>query len=186
MSVTCRVLGIVGSPRKKGNTNAMVDAILQGAATKGAGVEKVRLSKQKIKSCKACDVCREKGKCRHDDDMEELLALMKESDIWVLGTPVYWWGPTGLMKNFIDRWYQDVKGLQKSGNKKVILAIPYGDTESATAENTIGMFKNSMNYLNKDIVEIIEGPGLTGPNDAEENEELMNTCLEIGKKIARS
>lgn len=119
MSVTCRVLGIVGSPRKKGNTNAMVDAILEGAAMKGAGVEKVHLSKKKIKPCKACDACREgKGKCRQDDDMEELLALMKESDVWVFGTPVYWWGPTAQMKTFIDRWYQDVKGLRNCGKKK--------------------------------------------------------------------
>lgn len=185
MSVKCRVLGIVGSPRKKGNTNAMVDAILQGAATKGAGVEMVHLSKQKIKPCKACNVCREKGKCRHDDDMEELLAMMKESDVWVFGTPVYWWGPTAQMKTFVDRWYQDVNGLRNSGKKKVILAIPYGDTDSSTARNTIGMFKESLKYLKKDIVEIIEGPGMVDLHDAEKNEELMRLCMKVGKQIAK-
>ena len=185
MSVTCRVLGIVGSPRKKGNTNAMVDAILQGAATKGAGVEIVHLSKQKIKSCKACDACREKGKCRHDDDMEELLELMKESDVWVFGTPVYFWGPTGQMKTFIDRWYQDVKGLRDCGKKKVVLAIPYGDSESATAKNTIGIFKDSLSYLKKDIVEIIEGPGMVEKSDAENNDDLMEQCRKVGKAIGK-
>lgn len=179
-----RVLGIVGSPRKKGNTNAMVDAVLQGAAMGGAGVEKVRLRKKKIKPCRACDQCREKGKCRHDDDMEELLSLMKESDIWVFGTPVYWWGPTAQMKAFIDRWYQDVEGLKSSGEKQVILVIPYGDTDASTARNTIGIFQDSLNYLNKDIVAIIEGPGISGLDDAAENHDLIQQCLDAGKKVA--
>lgn len=177
-----RVLGIVGSPRKKGNTNAMVDAVLQGAAMKGAGVEMVHLTKKKIKPCRACDACREKGKCRQDDDLEELLSLMKESDVWVFGTPVYWWGPTAQMKAFIDRWYQDVKGLCDSGKKKVILVIPYGDTDESTARNTIGIFIDSLKYLKKDIVEIIEGPGLVEPQDAEENSDLMRLCMKAGKQ----
>ena len=185
MSVKCRVLGIVGSPRKKGNTNAMVDAVLQGASMNGAGVEMVHLSKQKIKPCEACDACRKKGKCKHDDDMGELLDLMKQSDVWVLGTPVYWWGPTAQMKTFIDRWYQDVDGLRSSGKKKVILVIPYGDTEPETSRNTIGMFKDSIRYLKKDIFEIIEGPGLNDSDDAEEDGELMRKCLKIGKQVAK-
>lgn len=183
MSVKCRVLGIVGSPRKKGNTSAMVDAILQGAAMQGAGVEMVQLSKYKIKPCRACDACREKGKCRHSDDMDELLALMKESDVWVFGTPVYWWGPTAQMKTFVDRWYQDVKGLRGCGKKKVILAIPFGDTEAKTARHTIGMFHDAMKYLKKDIVEVIEAPGMGGMKDAEENSELMHLCQKVGKQV---
>ncbi len=183
MSNKSRVLGIIGSPRKKGNTFAMVDTILQGAAIEGAGVESVQLTKYKIKPCRACDACRDKGKCRHDDDMEELLTLMKESEVWVFGTPVYWWGPTAQMKTFMDRWYQDVKGLRDSGKKKVILAIPYGDTEPKTARHTIGMFKDAMQYLKKDIIEVIEGPGMVELKDAEENKNLMRLCLKAGKNI---
>jgi len=177
-----RVLGIVGSPREKGNTNAMVDAILQGAAMKGVATEMVQLSQKKIKPCHACDACRSKGKCRHNDDMLDLLTLMKESDVWVFGTPVYWWGPTAQMKAFIDRWYQEIKGLRESGKKKVILAIPYGDTEPDTAKHTIGMFKDAIKYLKKDLSAIIEAPGMLDMTDAEENGELMRRCLKVGKQ----
>ncbi|MEE4193791.1 MAG: flavodoxin family protein [Anaerolineae bacterium] len=185
MSGKCRVLGIVGSPRKNGNTNAMVEAVLQGAAMKGAGVELVHLSKQKIKPCKGCGACRQKGNCRYDDDMAELLGFMKESDVWVLGTPVYWWGPTGQMKTFMDRWYQDIKGLRECGKKDVILVIPYGDKDAKTAQNTIGMFQESFEYLKKNIVEIIEGPGLVDRTEAADNDKLMKHCMEIGKKIVK-
>jgi len=107
---------------------------------------------------------------------------MKESDVWVFGTPVYWWGPTAQMKAFIDRWYQEIKGLRESGKKKVILAIPYGDTEPDTAKHTIGMFKDAIKYLKKDLSAIIEAPGMLDMTDAEENGELMRRCLKVGKQ----
>ena len=84
------VLGIVGSPRRNGNTEILVDEFLKAAEENGAAVHKVILSKLDIGPCRACDSCRKSGKCVQKDDMEELATKMKNSDVLVLGTPVYW------------------------------------------------------------------------------------------------
>ena len=185
MQTKVRILGIVGSPRQKGNTNCLVDEVLRGAATAGAGVEKIQLDAKKIKLCVGCDQCRNTGECRFDDDMKELIALMKESDIWVLGTPVYWWGPTALMKKFIDRWYQDYEGLQACGTKKVILVIPYGDSDPTTAVHTIGMFRSALNWLGKEVSTVIEGSGLSARSDAENSVDLLTRCYTVGSEAAK-
>ncbi|MHA2021933.1 MAG: flavodoxin family protein, partial [Candidatus Thorarchaeota archaeon] len=99
------VLGIVGSPRRNGNTEILVDEVLSAAEENGAAVHKVILSKLDIGACRACDVCRKTGKCVQKDDMEDLVTKMKNSDVLVLGTPIYWWGPTAQFKAFLDRWY---------------------------------------------------------------------------------
>ena len=83
------VLGIVGSPRRQGNTEILVDEVLAGAAENAALTHKVILSELDIAPCKACEVCTRTGKCVHQDDMSDLLTQMFESDVWVLGTPVY-------------------------------------------------------------------------------------------------
>ena len=50
----------------------------------------------------ACDACRKTGQCAQRDDMQALLEKMERSQAWVLGTPVYWWGPTAQFKAFLD------------------------------------------------------------------------------------
>jgi multimeric flavodoxin WrbA len=99
-----QVLGIVGSPRKGGNTETLIDAVLSGAQEAGAWTEKVLLRDLEIGPCRACDACQRTGMCVQEDDMPALLEKMKHSSVWVLGTPVYWWGPTAQFKAFLDRW----------------------------------------------------------------------------------
>jgi multimeric flavodoxin WrbA len=84
------VLGIVGSPRRGGNTETLVDEVLRGAEEAGALVEKVILSKLDIGPCRACDACQDTGECVQRDDMPALLEQMEHSQVWVLGTPIYW------------------------------------------------------------------------------------------------
>ena len=178
-----KVIGIVGSPRRKGNTNAMVNAVLNGAKDAGADIEKIFLSDRKIELCTACDFCRKEGKCVHNDDMDEILDSMKKSDVWIFGTPVYWWGPSSLMKVFIDRWYQDQENLKKLTNKKVILAIPFESKNESTADSLVGMFQNSFLYLKKEITDIILTAGVNNINDIEHRYDIINKAYEIGKNL---
>ena len=99
------MLGIVGSPRRGGNTEILVDEILAGAEEAVGNIEKVILNEMNINPCRACNSCYKTGKCVQDDDMSSLFEKMEQSDVWILGTPIYWWGPTAQFKAFLDRWY---------------------------------------------------------------------------------
>jgi multimeric flavodoxin WrbA len=76
-----RILRIVGSPRRGGNTETLVNEALRGAEEAGALVEKVILSKPDIAPCRACDVCRKTGQCAQRDDMPALLEKMQRSQV---------------------------------------------------------------------------------------------------------
>ncbi|NQU79800.1 flavodoxin family protein [Candidatus Woesearchaeota archaeon] len=98
-----KVIGICGSPRK-GNTEQMLQWVLDSCNAGGADVELVRLSEIKINHCTGCDVCYGTGKpCTIHDDMEELINKMVGADAIIIGTPNYFANVSGLMKNFIDR-----------------------------------------------------------------------------------
>ncbi len=102
--MTVSVLGLAGSPRRRGNTALLLERALEGAASAGAEVSRVDLCRQRVAPCIACGRCAEAGVCVvDDDDFQALLVQLIAADAVVLATPVYFLGVTAAAKAFIDR-----------------------------------------------------------------------------------
>jgi len=180
-----RVLGIVGSARRGGNTETLVDEVLRGAVEAGAAVEKVILSKLDIAPCPGCDGCQKNGVCVQGDDMPALQAQMAHSQIWVLGTPVYWWGPTALFKAFLDRWYGARHSLTFAG-RRVILVIPLEDTDVRTARHTVGMLTDVLAYLKMELFSTVLAPGVLRRGEVRERPDYLAMARRAGREAAES
>jgi multimeric flavodoxin WrbA len=98
-----RATGFVGSPIRGGNVDLLVDQVLAGAASRGAATEKVTLNDLVIRPCQSCGIDNRSRVCRIDDDMRLVRRLLLESDLLVLGTPVYFDSVSAQMKLMIDR-----------------------------------------------------------------------------------
>jgi multimeric flavodoxin WrbA len=182
-----RVLGIVGSPRRGGNTETLVDEVLRGAEEHGAETEKVILNELDIRPCQACNSCRNTGICIQKDDMAELLERMRASETWVLGTPVYWWGPSAQFKTFVDRWYSQMDEEPKAAlfeGRRVILAIPLGSPEAETARHTLGMLQNALAHTGPTIHAELLAPGFNERGAVREDENLMQRAYRAGQEVA--
>jgi len=98
------VLGISGSPRMEGNTDLAVRTALDEVHRSGMKTRFLRIYDHRIESCRGCRECMKLGRCAiKNDDVEELIQLLVGSRGAVIGAPVYWDGPPGKMKDFIDR-----------------------------------------------------------------------------------
>lgn len=101
-----KVLVVNGSPRRKGNTSALLEAVIDGAREAGAETEHVRLDEIDLRGCVGCLKCRTNpGLCAREDDLSPVLEAMKESDGIAVGCPVYMYHVSGQMKLFVDRIY---------------------------------------------------------------------------------
>nr|HPK06979.1 flavodoxin family protein [Aminivibrio sp.] len=102
-------LALLGSPRKDGNTAALLTSFLDGAVSKGHTVRTVRLQEKKILPCTGCNGCKKDGKgtgrCVLTDDMGGLYPAVLEADVIVHAFPVYWWSMPAQTKLFQDRLY---------------------------------------------------------------------------------
>jgi len=178
-----QVLGIIGSPRIGGNTEVLVDEVLAGAKEAGASIERVILNKLEIKPCQACNSCYKTGNCAQKDDMKPLLEKLVQSDLWILGTPIYWWGPTAQFKAFLDRWYhpkhQEFKG------KKVIIVIPLGGGHVRYARHTTGLLEDVLNYLNIELIETILAPGFNRRGEVKKNADLLEKAHKVGREACK-
>ena len=99
-----RVLGLVASHRRLGNTELLVREALRAAEREGADVELLRLTELDIRPCKGCMACVFKGEtCAIGDDMPELLRALESADGLIVGAPTYILGPAGIIKMATDR-----------------------------------------------------------------------------------
>lgn len=114
-----KVLVITGSPRKKGNSFAMVEAFVNEAEKLGHSVKRFDAAFMKIGGCHACQTCFKTGKaCSFDDDFNIIAPAIMEADAIVFAMPVYWYSIPSQIKGVIDRIFSFcVAGKDIAGKK---------------------------------------------------------------------
>lgn len=183
-----RVFAVVGSPRRGGNTDILVDEILRGAKDAGAQVEKIMISDLDVAPCQACNACADTGECVQTDDMGSLFDKMKASQVWVLGTPVYWWGPSAQLKAFVDRWFSRGSEAHRKAvfeGKRVILAAPMGDTDRAVGRHLVGMFTDALAYVKAELFASILATGAYDAGDVRKNAAVLQEAYRTGMRAVK-
>ena len=118
-----RITGIIGSPRLKKNTDALVQQALNGCRNEGASIETIYLNKLEVKPCQAHKVQDGKG-CIIRDGMDAVYEIFEASDGLVLGTPVFYNSVSSQMKLMIDRSYCLAKAVSLgSGQRKYVTTV---------------------------------------------------------------
>lgn len=150
-----KVIGFVGSPRQGGNTDVLVTQALRGALSEGAEVEICYLAKLDISPCQACEECRSIKHCQLDDDMQNVYELLLSADAIILGTPIYFWGPSAQLKAFLDRWFAlDQPGIrERLHGKRCLLICAFADSDPATAGATVEMIRSATSWLEMEFIE---------------------------------
>lgn len=98
------VLGLQGSPRKKGNSSYLLSLFMQTAEKMGARTHTVEVTEKNIIPCKELIVCEKKGFCPIDDDMKhEVYSLLRQAELIVPSTPIFFYNATAQLKALIDR-----------------------------------------------------------------------------------
>lgn len=100
-----KALLINGSPHKAGCTFTALNEIAKTLAKNGVEAEIFHIGVKPIAGCIACGKCRETGRCVFDDGVNQLSARLDEFDAVVLGSPVYYAGPSGQLCSFCDRLF---------------------------------------------------------------------------------
>jgi len=98
-----KLLGIMGSPRRRSNTEILLDKALEGAAGAGAEVEKLLVSRLKISPCVEDYGCLEAGNCSIKDDMQAVYEKLLQADHVILASPIFFYGITAQAKALVDR-----------------------------------------------------------------------------------
>lgn len=185
-----KVLVLLGSPRKKGNSAALAGQIIAGAESAGVETETIHLQRLDISPCRACYTCQKKDSagCAIDDDMQSLYQKLVEAGGWVLACPVYWFSLSAQMKLFMDRLFGLVAyDRDPFRRKRIAIAMSYGDKDPFVSGcvNALRTFQDAFRYTGSRIVGMVYGSALE-PGDIEKNSVLMDEAREVGRKLGSS
>ncbi len=188
------VFGVMGSPRKFGNTNELLSSFLDGCEDEGAKVERINISEVDIKPCFGCRFCEKEGRCKiEDDDTFEVFSLIKRADVVVVATPIFFYGPPSQLKSLIDRsqilWsrkyifrFTDPRSKAKKG---FLLAV--GATRGKNLFNCVDLCAR---YFFDAISAKYEGMlgyrEVEGPKDIKSNPKALYEANEKGKELVRA
>jgi multimeric flavodoxin WrbA len=180
------ILGVVGSPRRKGNTHILVSRILEGAKNEGAATEIIFLNDLTIRECDGCHVCWKGRKCSKKDDMNNIYPKIIQSDVIIFGTPVYWYGPTALMKGFIDRlvYFNCPENREKIKGKTAVIAVPFEEEDPKTAELLVKFFEKCLQYLQMNLTSKMLVPGVSRKGEILKKSEYLEKGYELGRRLA--
>lgn len=180
-----KILGIVGSPRRGGNTDILVGRVLDGARAAGADTETVYLGDLTIKECDGCHACWTGAECPKRDDMNNLYREIAAADVLVLGTPVYWYGPTALMAGFFDRlvYYNCERNRGGVRGKLAAAVIPYEESDPETAAPVVAFFVRSLKYLEIAFAGTLAVGGAARKAQVLEREEALRAAAELGREL---
>ena len=181
--LSLNVIGISGSPRRKGNTDTLVTEILAGAEEAGATTSMVYLDELNIHPCKGCFACSKTHQCIQEDDMKAVATQLEQSVVWVLGTPIYWWGPSAQFKAFLDRWVSISRSTFRG--KQAIVAIPMGGGSESYAQHTVAMFEDVFQYLGINHCGTILAPGSDGRDSVRNSPSLLEKARKLGMETTK-
>ena len=170
-----KITGILGSSRKKGNTDILLDLALKEARKNGAGTSKISLGGKTIAPCNGCLKCAKTGQCVIKDDMQDIYKEMLESEGIIWATPVYFWSMTGQTKTLMDRTYALLfPKLQLAGKIGGLIMV----AGSRGCMNTANAFHMYFTYNHMFFAEFASGYA-SGKGEIKKNTLAINTAKEM-------
>jgi len=184
---TKKILVLLGSPRKKGNSTTLANQIVAGVESAGATAEKIFLHGKAISPCQACYACQRpdsKG-CAIDDEMQPIYAKLIEADGWVIASPVYWFSMSAQTKLFLDRCFALTAYKQDAfAGKRIAVAMSFGDEDAFNSGcvNALRTFQDAARYVGANLVGMVYGSA-DKPGEIKSNTALMQQAETLGKKL---
>ena len=187
-----KIVYLLGSPRRNGNTAAIASRFCSAAEKLGAEVTSYVLNDLDYQGCQGCMVCKTKlDRCVLEDDLTEVLDAVRETDVLVLATPVYFWDVSSQLKGFLDRTYsylvpdfhnQPVKSRLSPG-KKLVFIQTQGNPDESLFINIFPKFEYFFKMNGFAETHFIRACGVRVPGQVENNKHVMELAEKTAEQL---
>jgi multimeric flavodoxin WrbA len=187
-----KIVCLLGSPRKNGNSSTIAKHFCDSAEKLGAQISTFTLNKLNYKGCQACMGCKTKSeKCVIKDDLSEVLEAAKDADVLLMASPIYYGEVSSQMKGFIDRTFSylvpDYLNTTKPGRlspgKKMVVILTQGQSDQAMFADVFPKYDFFFRWYGFEDIHLIRACGVRDAGDVDSREDVMKLADELVKKV---
>ncbi|QTX33125.1 flavodoxin family protein [Aminithiophilus ramosus] len=181
-----KVTLILGSPRRGGNTETLAEAFLS-APGKAERIDRFRLYDMSFQGCIDCRGCWTQGRpCLFDDDLTALYESLREADVVLFASPLYWYSWTGPVKTLWDRllplYGEHDGGFSLKGKRSVLIGAA-GDEDGTCFQGLLFSFRRSSALMGMAVAGEFCLSGLYEAEAVRKRPELLQKMALAGKSI---
>lgn len=179
-----KVVVVLGSPRKNGNSALLAKKAAEGIEAAGGSCVTFYINGMNIRPCQACDACRRRPeeRCVIQDDMCAIYDALESADALLMAAPVYMFTMSAQLKLFLDRSYAVPDAFR---GKRVGILLTYGDDNEVDsgAIHAMNALRDLCAYREASVTGIVHGSA-DGPGEIAGNARVLEEAFELGKKLA--
>ena len=177
-----KVLLINGSPNENGCTSTALQELANSLNANGVETETLWLGKKPMQDCIACFKCQETGKCVFNDLVTETASRLDEFDGLVVGSPVYYGGPSGRLCSFLDRLFFSADSAKLRGKLAAsVVSCRRGGATAAFERLNQYFLMSNMHVVGSQYWNQVHG---FTPDDVRKDAEGLQTMRTLGLNMA--
>lgn len=188
-----KIVSVLGSPRSRGNSSTIAGRFTDAAAQLGATVETFELNRLSYRGCQGCYACKKTlDHCVLNDGLTPVLAAVKEADLVVLATPVYYGDVTAQLKGFIDRSYSYLKPdyitnpqPSRLEPKKLLFVLTQGHPDQALFADIFPRYDSFLRWMGFSETRLIRACGIGPATSDSVPEEVLTQADEAARELCR-
>jgi multimeric flavodoxin WrbA len=182
-----KVIAILGSPRPNGNSAVLAREVLARLMAAGAQVQVQELNRLTFKGCQGCGACKTTSEaCVIEDDFTPLYEAVREADVLLLASPVYFGDLSGQLKCFFDRFYAfanpDFTSRLAPGKKSVFI-LTQGAPPPEMFDDIHPRYERWLKHFGFGPNHLVRGLGLQEAGEVAQRPELLARAREVADRL---
>lgn len=177
-----KVLIVSASLRAGSNSEILAEECARGARDAGCETELISLKGKQIRFCIGCLSCQNTGSCVLKDDVPEIMEKVKNADVLVFATPIYYYEMSGQLKTLLDR-LNPLYGSDYAFRDVYLIAAAAEDGQDTFAKAYSGLQGWTDCFEKAELKGAVTGGGIGDARDAADHADMMAKAYALGRSL---
>jgi multimeric flavodoxin WrbA len=182
-----KIVAVLGSPRPQGNSSTLARAFLQAAEKRGAEITEYPLNQMNFQGCQGCGTCKTKrDTCILEDDLAPVLNAIRDADLLVLASPVYFGDLSGQLKCFFDRTYSFANpdfSIRIPPGKAAVMVLTQANPDPNNFNDIFPRYERWLKIFGCAPIHLLRAVGVREPGEVASQAAALDAAAALAREL---